>query len=163
MANGHVSSLSNLGNFSPTKTRHQKQEFDPSKSEISKEVRNLLFLGCLVVTVRRLTSISASLTEADLADFNLESLTAASEVLHLDIDNGQSGWFSRLHLEHCLRPRPLLVLAFVRKDGIPRLPPVSDFQVVPGHQAYCMPLVVRPVQMGHGVLAVEGYGLLGRT
>ena len=107
--------------------------------------------------------LTMSLTEADLAHFNLECLAAASKVLDLNVDNRQSGWFSRLHLEDGLCPGPLLVLAFVGEDGISRLPAVPDLQVVPGHQAHCMPLVVRPVEMGNSVLAVEGDGLLRRS
>ena len=39
-------------------------------------------------------NLTISLTEADLADFNLECLAAASEVLNLDVNNWQSRWFS---------------------------------------------------------------------
>jgi len=87
--------------FSRPPLADQKHEKEPDlvKSEIS-EARNLKFLGEPVWVTRSqwaLTScgaISISLTEADLADFNLECLAAATKVLNLDVDNGQSRWFS---------------------------------------------------------------------
>jgi len=108
-------------------------------------------------------AISIFLAEADLAHFNLECLVASTKVLDLDVNDGQSCWLPRLHLEDRLRPRPLLVLALVGEHLVPSLPTVLDLQVVPGHQAHCMSLVIGPVEVGNSVLAVERYGLLSRA
>jgi len=147
---------------SPKTDQKDEEETDLQKSLISdRGQKSSWFLGLVWVQLASCGAISKSLTEADLTHFNLECLTAAAEVLNLNINNRQSSWFSRLHLEHGLSPRPLLVLAFVREDRIPRLPTVSDLQIVPGHQAHCMPLVVGPVEVGDRVLAVERDDLLG--
>lgn len=54
------------------------------------------------------------------------------------------------------------MLALVGSDGVPGLAAVPDLQVVGGHEGDGVPLVAAPVEVGHGVLAVEGDGLLSR-